>query len=76
MYNLRLAAMAQDMVIEYCQNSRICMDSASILKRIENWYNHTEITDPSTLAACAIYGDYDPSLKYNDIRAIKQLIFK
>lgn len=43
--------------------------------RVYDWYSHTDITDPFTLAACALeYGPYTP-IKYTEMIALREKYF-
>ena len=57
MTNERLLYEALEKAIQYCEAHNIAQDTPSLAKRIELWYNHTDIVDPEMLAALALESD-------------------
>lgn len=47
----------------------------SFKEKVENWYNHTEITDAETLAAVTLSGDFKPGITIKEIEQIKEFFF-
>lgn len=47
----------------------------SFKAKVENWYNHTEITDAETLAAVTLSGDFKPGITIKEIEQIKEFFF-
>ena len=47
--------------------SGIMMGNDTLRSRVFSWYNHTDVTDPEILAACAIFGYYDSDYTYDDM---------
>lgn len=54
MTNLNLINAATDMASIYCAKKGLPQDTDSIRRRVEDWYNHTDITDAEILAAAAL----------------------
>ena len=56
---------AINLVIENLEANRIPCDTPSIRARVTSWYEHTDITDPEVLAACALEGkNWTPAATY------------
>ena len=67
---------AVQLVMENFEANHMTSDSESIRRRIYSWYNHSDVTDPKILAACALEGvDWSPAATYNDMISIKNLWF-
>lgn len=75
MLNMKLIFEAIDLVNDFFAAERIYESNESILNRAISWYEHTEITDAETLAAVVMYGQYDSSIRFNDIKNIKDYFF-
>ena len=73
--NLNLLLEATELVNEFLEAENIHMANSDIMERAKEWYDHTEITDAETLAAVVLYGDFDPSIRIDDIEKLKQLYF-
>ena len=73
--NLNLLVEATELVNEFLEAENIHMTNDSIMERAREWYDHTEITDPETLAAVVLYGDFDPSIRIDAIEELTQFYF-
>lgn len=59
---------AVNLVVENFEANHIISDTNSIRNRILSWYNHSDVTDPEILAACALMGyDWFPEVTYQDM---------
>lgn len=47
----------------------------SFKAKVENWYNHTEITDAQTLAAVVMSGDFEPGITIKEIQQIEEFFY-
>ena len=65
MINATLIETAVDLANKIAAAAGIMMSDTCIRRRIENWYNHTDFTNPEILAACAIESDYNSNLSYS-----------
>ena len=64
------------LAIDIFEANHIVCDTKSIYNRIYNWYNHSDITDPEILAACALEGmDWSPRSTYQEMLNAKERWF-
>lgn len=75
MTNKNLITKAVEIVISYFETEGISEETRTLYSRAEDWYNHTEITNPQTLAAVVISGSYDRGIRYNEIKQIEEFYF-
>lgn len=67
---------AVNLVIENLEVNHIASDTESIRNRVLSWYNHSDVTDPEILAACALMGkDWFPEATYQDMLDAKHWWF-
>ena len=75
MVNCKLINEAVDLAIEHYEvNGRVC-DSYNIRRRVQDWYNHSDIADAEILAAAAIESEYECGADYDTILAWKEFYF-
>lgn len=74
MTNKGLITRAKEIIEEYMVGEGIT-DMGLMGDYICEWYDHSDITDPYTLAAVAMNGPYDPSYTWNDIERIADMFF-
>lgn len=56
------------LVIKNLEANHIAYDTECIRNRVYSWYNHSDVTDPEMLAACALMGqDWYPEATYEDM---------
>ena len=67
MTNMILINEAVKLVNEIYEGEGIMESTESIRAKVENWYNHTDITSAEMLAAASMLGDYSKDIKYDDI---------
>lgn len=75
MMNWDLINEAVRLVIEIEEIENIRETNDTIYERCIDWYNHSEIADAEMLAAVVLNGPYDPTMKWNDLVAAKELYF-
>ena len=75
MTNTKLINEAAILVSKMNEANYISETTEAIRARVENWYNHTDITDAEMLAAVALNGDFDPVLRWDDLVAAKEFYF-
>ena len=73
--SINLILKAVELANEFLEAENIHVANAQLMKRAVKWYDHTEITDPETLAAVVLYGDFDPSIRIDDIEELTQFYF-
>ena len=67
---------AVQLVIDNLEANHMVSDSNSIRQRVYSWYNHSDVTDPQILAACALEGkDWFPGATYKDMLIAKEMWF-
>ena len=75
MTNINLIIEATELANEFLEAEHIHVASSQLMERAQEWYNHTEITDAETLAAVVLYGDFEPSIRIDDIEKLRQFYF-
>lgn len=75
MVNMNLINEAVELAARLFEQECIAIHNNTIRKRIEGWYNHTDITDAHELAVAAWLGDYNGKMTYDDILEVKEMIF-
>lgn len=75
MMNVGLINEAVELVAMINEANYIYETNVAIRARVENWYNHTEITDAETLAAVALNGDFTPNVRQYDIDTAREFYF-
>ncbi len=75
MTNIKLIEAAIKIAEQYFENNNIAMHSSVIRRRVEYWYNHSDIADAEILAAVAINGEYHAGYSYDEILAIREYYF-
>lgn len=75
MMNEKLIAETVKIVTEYFEFENIYEESVTIKARAEKWYSNTEITDPYTLAAVTMHGEFVPTITINEIKQIEEYYF-
>lgn len=78
MRNTELIGMAFGLMIDFNVNNNYCLDNLTardMVRRLEDWYDHTEIVDAEMLAAVAIEGEYDNSKDWNYCLEKKKFYF-
>lgn len=75
MTNMNLIERATGMVVEFFELEGTAVDTESIRKRVTEWYNHTDITEPEMLASAAWIGEYNPKIKYQSIEEAKTVLY-
>ena len=73
--SINLILKAVELANEFLEAENIHVANAQLMKRAVKWYDHTEITDPETLAAVVLYGDFEPSIRIDDIEKLRQFYF-
>ena len=64
------------LVIENLEVNHIACDTKCIRNRVYGWYNHSDVTDPEMLAACALAGkDWHPGATYQEMLDEKEWWF-
>jgi len=64
------------LVVENFEVNQIVCDTNCIRNRILTWYEHSDVTDPEVLAACALEGkDWYPDATYEDMLNAKEWWF-
>jgi len=64
------------LVIENLKANHMKYNTEHIYNRIYSWYNHSDVTDPEILAACALMGkDWYPGATYQDMLDAKEWWF-
>ena len=66
---------ATNLAINILEAKSITETTNTIRNRILAWYNNSDICDAETLAVCAILGDYNSTLSYDDILTEKNTHF-
>ena len=67
---------AVQLVIDTLEANYISSNTECIRNRVYSWYNHSDVTDPEILAACALEGkDWYPGATYQDMLAARDLWF-
>lgn len=67
---------AVSLAIEILETNHIPSNTAALRNRIYTWYSHSDVTDPETLAACALEGkDWYPGATYQDMLNAKNWWF-
>lgn len=62
---VELAVLTAERILEV---EHIACDTNSIRSRVYSWYEHSDVTDPEILAACALSGkDWYPAATYKDM---------
>ena len=67
MMNCKLINEAADLAIAHYEANGLVCDSYNIRRRVEDWYNHSDIADAELLAAAAIESEYECGADYNTI---------
>lgn len=62
-------------IVNSFECEHIFVDNESIDRRLTDWYNHTDYTEPETLAALTMYSEYNPFITYQDVKEIKEFFF-
>lgn len=63
---------AVKIAVDLFEANHIVSDTESIRRRIYGWYNHSDVTDPEVLAACALEGkDWFPGATYEEMLEAK-----
>lgn len=73
--SINLILKAVELANKFLEAENIHVANAQLMKRAVKWYDHTEITDPETLAAVVLYGDFDPSIRIDVIEELTQFYF-
>ena len=73
--SINLILKAVELANEFLEAENIHVANAQLMKRAVKWYDHTEITDPETLAAVVLYGDFEPSIRIDAIEELTQFYF-
>ena len=64
------------LVVENLEANHIACNTECIRNRVYSWYNHSDVTDPEMLAACALMGkDWYPGATYQDMLDAKEWWF-
>lgn len=75
MTNMNLLLEATELASEFLEAENIHVANAQLMERAREWYDHTEITDPETLAAVVLYGDFEPGIRIDEIERLKEFYF-
>jgi hypothetical protein len=75
MVNNNLMTQALALAVQYYEANGYSVDSRAILKRIKDWYNHSDIADAEVLAAAAIESEYECGADYDTILEWKEFYF-
>lgn len=67
MTNCKLINEAVDLAIGYYEANGYVCDSYNIRRRVEDWYNHSDIAEAELLAAAAIESEYNCAIDYDTI---------
>lgn len=66
---------AVKLVNEIYEAEGIMENTESIRRKVQNWYDHTDITSAEMLASASMLGDYSPSISYDDIVRLCEYYF-
>ena len=75
MVNCKLINEAVNLAIGYYEANNYACDSYNIRRRVQDWYNHSDIADAETLAAAAIESEYECGANYDTILEWKEFYF-
>ncbi|AXF52435.1 MAG: hypothetical protein [Caudoviricetes sp.] len=76
MLNMKLIEAALGLIEERNEIEGITNNRENYSNIVLEWYNHSDITDAETLAALALDGkNYNSTMRYNEIKRIKELYF-
>ena len=75
MTNCKLINEAVDLAIGYYEANDYTCDSYNIKRRVQDWYNHSDIADAELLAAAAINSEYSCGIDYDLILMWREVYF-
>lgn len=75
MMNWALINSAVEVAYDYLIGEQVYESHQILQQRAINWYNNTEITDVTTLAAVIISGDFQYGITFVEIQSIKNFFF-
>lgn len=75
MVNVNLIEEAIKLASEYYEANRLTVDTKSIVRRVLDWYNNSDIADAEILAAAAIESEYECGADYDTILEWKDYYF-
>lgn len=76
MTNMKLIIESTKLVSNYFEAENIMVSDQTIEAQVIDWYNHSEIVEAEMLAAAVMhYGYYNPEVKWNQLKDLREFYF-